>query len=553
MNEEKDRQSAVQSNYIVILTGALVLIGLYVISLYNYPLFHSVAELFSIVVAAGIFMVAWNSRAFMNNNYLLFIGIAYLFVGSVDLLHTLSYEGMGVFHGYGANLPTQLWVAARYMESISLLIAPLLVGRQLKGRLTFAGYAAIVGLLLVSIFYLRIFPDAFAAGVGLTPFKKISEYVISLILLASLALLQKNRTAFNADVLRLLSASIIVTIASELSFTLYMDPYGLANLIGHFLKIVSFYLIYKAFIETGLVNPYSLLFRELKKSEEALRESEERLRTVMQTATDAIISADKHGNIVFWNHAAETIFGHEADEVIGNPLTTIMPERFREAHKNGLNRVVATGESHILGKTLEVAGRKKDGSEFPVELSLASWEAGEEIFFTGIVRDITERKRAEEEREQLANRIRLLLESTDEGIYGQDIEGHCTFINKSASEMTGYTPEEVIGRNIHELIHHHHRVDGTPYPIEECPIFSAARTGQGTRVDTEVFWRKDGSSFPVEYSSYPIAEDGKIKGTVVTFTDITERKRAEELSAALNDIQSTISSTLDFHEIMQRV
>ncbi|HZD59320.1 MAG TPA: SpoIIE family protein phosphatase, partial [Anaerolineae bacterium] len=128
-----------------------------------------------------------------------------------------------------------------------------------------------------------------------------------------------------------------------------------------------------------------------------------------------------------------------------------------------------------------------------------------------------------------------------------------TFINKSASEMTGYTPEEVIGRNVHELIHHHHRVDGTPYPIEECPIFSAAKTGQGVRVDTEVFWRKDGSSFPVEYSSYPIIEDEEIKGAVVTFTDITERKRAEELSAALNDIQSTISSTLDFHEIMQRV
>ncbi|MBE0448614.1 MAG: SpoIIE family protein phosphatase [Actinobacteria bacterium] len=552
MGEEKGKQSSIQGRYVSILISILVLVGLYLTSLHNYPLFHSIAELFSIIVACGIFMIAWNSRGFLENNYLLFIGIAYLFVGSLDLIHTLAYEGMGVFRGYGTNLPTQLWIAGRYIESISLLIAPLLIGRNLRGKPVLVGYTATISLLLISIFYWRIFPDSFIAGVGLTPFKIISEYIISLILLTSLALLIKKRRVFNAGVLRLLSASIIITIASELSFTLYIDSYGLANLIGHFLKIASFYLIYKAIIETGLVNPYSLLFRELKKSEEALRESEERLRSVVQTATDAIVSADSHGKIIFWNRSAEVIFGYSAGEVVNKPLALIMPERFREAHQSGIDRVVSTGKSNVIGKTFEVTGLRKDGSEFPLELSLASWKTREGIFFTGIVRDITERRRTEEEREQLANRIRLLLESTDEGIYGIDPDGYCTFINRAAADMVRYKPEEVMGSNMHELIHHRHS-DGSPYPADECPILHAFRVGQGVRLASEVFWRKDGTSFPIEYSSHPIIEEGVIKGAVVTFTDITERKRAEQLGDALNEIKSTISSTLDFDRIMQGV
>jgi hypothetical protein len=102
-----------------------VVLGLlYFTSTYSYLLFHSIAEIFSVVVAFGIFMLAWNSRRFLDNNSLLFIGIAYFFVGMIDILHTLAYKGMGVFSGYDANLPTQLWIAARYLQSISLLLAP---------------------------------------------------------------------------------------------------------------------------------------------------------------------------------------------------------------------------------------------------------------------------------------------------------------------------------------------------------------------------------------------------------------------------------------------
>jgi PAS domain S-box-containing protein len=135
---------------------------------------------------------------------------------------------------------------------------------------------------------------------------------------------------------------------------------------------------------------------------ETLENSEERFRSVAQTANDAIISVDSLGKIVFWNQGAEKIFGHPADEVAGRPLSMIIPEPFREAHRQGMERAVATGESKIIGKTVELLGLRKDGREFPLELSLATWKTKEGSFFTAIIRDITERKRAEEEIKYLA-------------------------------------------------------------------------------------------------------------------------------------------------------
>jgi signal transduction histidine kinase len=253
----------------ILLVGILLTAGLYWCSQYSYLLFHSLAELFSIVIAAGIFMLAWNARTILKNEYLLLLGIAYLFVGAQDLIHTLAYKGMGVFPGYDANLPTQLWISARYTESLSLLAAPLLFTRSVKAPLLLAVYAVITLLLLGAIFT-GTFPDCFVEGSGLTPFKKGSEYLISLILLGSFAMLRGNRHRFEPCVYRLLAASIFLTIGSELAFTFYVSVYGLSNLVGHLFKLVSFFLIYKAIIETGLKQPYQLLFRELQQKEAKL-------------------------------------------------------------------------------------------------------------------------------------------------------------------------------------------------------------------------------------------------------------------------------------------
>lgn len=264
------KPSGVTGNWTISIVWIVIIAGLYLTSLYNYLLFHSLSEIFSIFVACGIFVVAWNSRRFMDNNYLLFLGIAYLFIGGLDLVHTLAYKGMGIFSGYDANLPTQLWISARYIESMSLLIAPLFIHRKLNTRVVFVSYALLASLMLASIFYWNIFPDCFIGGTGLTRFKKISEYFICLMLMGSIFLLFQKKKEFDKNIFRLLIASIILTIGSELAFTFYIKVHDLSNLTGHFLKLISFYLIYKSIIESGFVKPYSLLFRNLKQREEEL-------------------------------------------------------------------------------------------------------------------------------------------------------------------------------------------------------------------------------------------------------------------------------------------
>ena len=126
-----------------------------------------------------------------------------------------------------------------------------------------------------------------------------------------------------------------------------------------------------------------------------------------------------------------------------------------------------------------------------------------------------------------SQRLALLLESTGEGIFGIDLDGRCTFINRAGAEMLGWRTEQVLGRNMHGLIHHTHG-DGSAYAEADCPIFNAFRQGLPCRIDSEVLWRADGSFFSAEYSSYPILDKGVVQGAVATFVDITERKRAEE-------------------------
>ncbi|RJR17633.1 MAG: PAS domain-containing protein [Nitrospiraceae bacterium] len=309
-----------------------VFCGLYISSLYNYLLFHSIAEGFAVVIACSIFMLAWNSRTIVDNAYILFLGIAYLFIGVIDFLHTIGFLGMGVFQHYGANLGTQLWIGARYFESISLFIAPLIMDRELKHQRVLAVYGAFFTLFVLSIFTFDIFPVCFIEGSGLTPFKKNSEYIITLILAASIFIMHRKKDKFDPDIFKLLVASIAVTILSELAFTLYIHAYGLPNLIGHFLKIISFYLIYKAIIGTGMTKPYALLFRDLKQSEESLRTSEAKLRSLYDAMTEGVaihdIVYDDSGRAVDYritdiNPAYEKITGIDRNNVIGKTASEL--------------------------------------------------------------------------------------------------------------------------------------------------------------------------------------------------------------------------------------
>jgi diguanylate cyclase (GGDEF)-like protein/PAS domain S-box-containing protein len=258
-----------------------------------------------------------------------------------------------------------------------------------------------------------------------------------------------------------------------------------------------------------------------------LRKSEARYRTVLDAAFDAIVTITSEGIVRWFNRGAERIFGYRAEEVIGQPITLLMPERYRDLCVAGLHRYLRTGEARVVGGMIELVGLRSDGSEFPIEMSLGETHQDGERLFTGIIRDITERKRFEEAHERLSRQHEMVLEAAGEGIFGLDPHGNVTFVNPAASDMTGWSTQDLMGRPMHNLVHHT-KPDGTPYPSEECPIYAAFTTGTTHSRDDEVFWRKDGTSFPVEYTSTPILEDGEVAGAVVTFRDITERKALKE-------------------------
>jgi PAS domain S-box-containing protein len=165
------------------------------------------------------------------------------------------------------------------------------------------------------------------------------------------------------------------------------------------------------------------------------------------------------------------------------------------------------------------------------------------LIYSLVVRDVKLRRRAGDRQNELANYNQLLLESTGEGIYGVDCEGRCTFLNKAGAKTLGLKPEIAIGKVMHNLTHHSH-ADGSAYPADQCAIYRVLKTGATVRVDDEVFFRADGTAFPVEYTSSPIRKNGKVDGAVVTFTDITRRKEAEGQLAEAADRFRTLADNI---------
>jgi two-component system, sensor histidine kinase and response regulator len=248
---------------------ALLLALLFPLSQHNYLLYHSLIEILSVAVALTIFSIGWNSRRFTQSNALLVIACTFLVVGGIDLLHTLSFKGMGVFPAWDANQPTQFWIAARYFQSIGLLAAALLIGRRqpLPAPAVLVGTLA-AGTTLTATVFLGWFPDCFITGQGLTPFKVGSEFIISGLLIVAGILFWRRREKFAPGIIPFLVCSLALTVLSEMSFTLYVDVYGFFNYLGHVFKLLALIMIYRAFISGSLRHPYQSLFADLVRAKE---------------------------------------------------------------------------------------------------------------------------------------------------------------------------------------------------------------------------------------------------------------------------------------------
>ncbi len=287
------------------------------------------------------------------------------------------------------------------------------------------------------------------------------------------------------------------------------------------------------------------LLKDIEAARKELSRTEKQFRKMIEAAPSGIVMVDQQGHIILANKLIVQQFGYEAEEVIGQSIETLLPERFRERHARFRKEFFDSPESRRMGKNRELLGQRRDGSEFPVEVTLAPITMEKGTFVLAMVLDITERIQAKKALIRSEARNRHILESADEGILGLDMNGHTTFVNPAAGKMLGYAPEELVGAPMHDLLHHT-KSDGSAYPREECPIYETFTNGSIHHVEDEVFWRKDGTSFPVAYSSSPKRDEvGRVFGAVVTFSDITDKKEAELALLKRNQALKASNQELD--------
>ncbi|MDP4029866.1 MAG: PAS domain S-box protein [Gallionella sp.] len=260
--------------------------------------------------------------------------------------------------------------------------------------------------------------------------------------------------------------------------------------------------------------------------------SERRFRAIMQSANDAIISADSTGKVVGWNSSAERLFGYTEAEIIGQPITVLMPEHFRNLHSADLARVVAGKTPHIIGKTVELAGLRKDGSEFSLEFSLAQWQAAEGQFFTAIIRDITERKRVEESLRKLSQAV----EQSSGSIVITDLDANIEYANAAFVKVTGYSLAEAIGQNPRIL-----QSGKTPKATYD-DMWACLTRGEAWNGEL-INRRKDGSEYIGSMLISPVRQpDGRVANYLAISEDITLLKQAQD---ALRDSRENLHRLLN--------
>lgn len=301
--------------------------------------------------------------------------------------------------------------------------------------------------------------------------------------------------------------------------------------------LLSFMLFHLIRAEAKARKKLEIAARELRASEVALRASEELHRTVSETASDAIVTIDEHSAILSVNPAVERIFGYPPAEVIGKPITFLMPERFRERHRSSLSRFVATGTRHIPWESIDLPGLHRDGHEVPLEISFGMFKREGKLFFTGVIRDVSARKKAEQAFRDSSERLRAILQTAAEGIITIDERGVIEMMNPAAERIFGYPLAEAVGQDVSILM------PASDRERNDIHLEHYIRTGDAGIVASgqEIMGRrKDGTIFPLHLSisEVRLADKRLFAGFV---HDITERRKTEEAVNNLNrDLETRV-------------
>ncbi len=493
----------------------LVLIGLHLAARNHYLLFHTLAELFSVNVALTIFVLTINSWQRIEHPYLRWIGVSYGFVAILDLFHSLAYPGMGVFRVHPFAAP-QFWIQARFVEAFSMLLGWVGWHRARQPGLwpLLGGYVVLTAALLASVLHFNNFPVCFVSGHGLTPFKVFSEYLIIEVLLIDLLLLYQRRDSFSPSVWRLLAFSVLVAIVTEYAFTRYSsnqmsDPF---NELGHVLKIVSFYLIYRALVVTGIQDPLKLLFRESQRRQSRLLEVQTLARLV---AWEWSVERD----VWQWSGDVQGIFGlwpgslHNLSAFVsllspeeGKALQQALYRVARDGDRVALNLIIPGPEQSCYCRLEAQRGQNAFGSRVVV----------------GSLQDISLQQRLLE-MEQIQTRknyLQTLLRQASDGIFILDRDGNILEASDSLHEMLGYERSQLLTMNMAHI-------DGHNGQFQDM---LARQFEQTHRFQFETLYqRQDGSRLDVDVSGYPISFEGKL----VLFYAVRDISRRKAIEASL--------------------
>ncbi len=289
---------------------------------------------------------------------------------------------------------------------------------------------------------------------------------------------------------------------------------------------------------------------------EELKKANAYLENIFENSPDAIGIVDNRGRFIKWNKMAAELYGYTFEQLLGKSSFDLYADR------NELDRMLAHLRREGSVKKWEIEMKRKDGIvPFEISISLLRDDEDRTVGSVCVARDLSEirkvldelrssneelsreisvRKNAEEEVRRLSRQNKLTLDSAGEGIVGLDVFGRVTFINPAGAETLGYAVEELVGKDLHELVHHS-RPDGSRYPVHECPMFQSLSSGNRLRERDEVFWRKDGSNYHVAYSSTPIKEKNYVIGAVITFRDVTlPRRKLEHLNRYRDHLQDLV-------------
>ncbi len=276
-----------------------------------------------------------------------------------------------------------------------------------------------------------------------------------------------------------------------------------------------------------LVAANAMLHREIAErsvAENGLRVSEAKLRSVTHSIGDAIVSADDSGNIVFWNPGAEAIFGYNESEAIGKPLNTIIPQRYHGLHRDTISRLKAGGETRVVGKSVELEGLRKDGAEFPIELTLSSWKTNQGQFYTGILRDITRRKQAEDGLKSSESRLAEAQRVAHVGSWEWDIVTKQVFCSEEQYRLFGFVPDEFLASYDRFLasVHQEDR-KGVRKWLKEL-----VRGNPSTGIEARIILPSGDIRLLHSLARIVVDNAGKVVRIVGTSQDITERSKADQ-------------------------